>query len=162
MPAISDSSPLILYGRIGRLDLLRQVFGQVLVPPAVWREVVAAGAGRAGSDLVLQAAWIRRQPLPTQGAGTLPLAELGPGEAEVIALALGMASPILVILDDGRARRVAEHLGLFVIGSAGVLLLAKDAGLVSSVGPALSDLRAAGLYLAETAAVRILETASEG
>jgi uncharacterized protein len=162
VPAISDSSPLILYGRIGRLDLLQQVFGQVLVPPAVWREVVAAGAGRAGSDLALQAAWIRREPLPTEGVGALALSGLGPGEVEVIALALAMASPILVILDDERARRVAERSGLFVIGSAGVLLLAKDAGLVSSIAPVLADLRAAGLYLAETAAARILETAGEG
>ncbi len=63
MPAVSNSSPLILYAAIGRLELLRETYDEIAVPPAVWREVVAAGTGRAGASEVAQSSWIRqRQP----------------------------------------------------------------------------------------------------
>ena len=50
MPAVSDSSPLILYARIGRLDLLADTYGEIAVPPAVWAEVVTEGANRSGES----------------------------------------------------------------------------------------------------------------
>ena len=109
-----------------------------------------------------QAGWIIRQPLPDRVTRPPQLAALEAGEAEVIILALGMTSPAVVLLDDRPARRVAEEMGLIVLGTAGVLLLAKDAGLVSSIRPLLADLRYAGLYLAEVTAEEVLAIAGEG
>jgi len=52
---ISDASTLIHLVNIGRLGLLRDLFGQVVVPPAVWKEVVDLGEGRLGAEEVRQA-----------------------------------------------------------------------------------------------------------
>jgi hypothetical protein len=86
MAAVSNSSPLILYSRIGRLELLRSLFTEILIPPAVWREIVEDGANRAGSIEVLAADWIHRQPLPSSVA-PVRIGGLDPGEREAIALA---------------------------------------------------------------------------
>jgi len=53
--AVSDSSTLIHLAALSRLDLLQTFFDSVLIPPAVWREVVGEGRGRAGADDVVQA-----------------------------------------------------------------------------------------------------------
>lgn len=58
---VSDSSPLIALARIGQLELLRALFGTVLVPEAVWQEVVVDGVGRPGAGEVVQASWIERR-----------------------------------------------------------------------------------------------------
>src|SRR3712207_6178213 len=140
MPVVSNSSPLILFARIDRLDLLHEVFGEILVPEAVWHEVVAQGAGRSGEAAITGAPWISRR--PASGNADLPHA-LGAGEAEAIGLALTLGLPVL--LDDRHGRRVARAHGLLVYGSGGVLILARDAGLLSIVRPTLDELRAAGL-----------------
>src|SRR5439155_26565660 len=67
VPVVSDSSPLILYSRIGRLDLLGRLFDEVIVPPAVQREVVDS-VGRPGSADVDAARWIRVQALARPAA----------------------------------------------------------------------------------------------
>jgi predicted nucleic acid-binding protein len=161
MAAVSDSSPLILYARIGRLDLLQSLFDELWVPPAVWHEVVTTGTGKSGAYEAVQAAWIRRQPL-SDAAKLQVSSTLHPGEAEVIALASSLNPPIQVILDDLRARRLATEIGLSVVGSGGVLGLAKRAGLVSAVRPFLAQLLAEGLYLREDAVQEILHSAGEG
>src|SRR5438067_8821783 len=104
---VCNSSPLIALDQIGQLDLLEQLFGSVLVPPAVVREV--------GPALALPA-WIVEQSL-TQGlAPQLLRPSLGPGESEAIAMALEV-NAAWVVLDDRPARRLAQALGLTVIGT---------------------------------------------
>jgi predicted nucleic acid-binding protein len=160
MTAVSDSSPLILYARIGRLGLFQQLFGNFLLPPAVWHEVVVAGTGLPGANEVSQATWIQRQPLPTHAIQTMPFG-LDPGETEAIALASAFEPPIPIVIDDNRARRVAKNAGLVVIGSGGLLALAKRAGLISTVRPILDELRSEGLFLADATAREILAASGE-
>ncbi|HEY7036069.1 MAG TPA: DUF3368 domain-containing protein [Thermomicrobiales bacterium] len=162
MVAVSDSSPLILYSRIGRFDLLRVIFGDVVIPPAVWQEVVDLASGRAGEVDVATAPWIRRQaPLDT-GALSLLAADLGPGEAEAIVLAREIGWPCTVILDDLRARRIARRYGLTIVGSAGLLPIAKRLGAISTVAPVLIELKAAGLYLSAAKSRELLASVDEG
>jgi predicted nucleic acid-binding protein len=134
MTAVSNSSPLILYSSIGQLELFKRLFTDVLVPPAVWHEVVTDGSGRAGARELQQASWIRRQPLPNLEMPRA-LSVLHSGEREAIALASslrpGVGVPI--ILDDRRARQLARDVGLVVVGSGGILGLAKKAGLITSI-----------------------------
>jgi hypothetical protein len=111
-PVVSNASPLIGLERIGRLDLLAQLFGQVLVPPAVVRETVP--------QLVLPA-WIAEQSLAQPMAPQIAQAALGAGESESISLALELGAAWLV-LDDRPARRLAQGLGLSVIGTLGLFL----------------------------------------
>lgn len=161
MLAVSDSSPLILLAAIGRLDLLRQLYDEVIVPPAVRREVFEAGSSRVGATDVPRLGWIRRQPL--QGDGTSPdsLASLDRGKAAAIALVMTLPRSVPIILDDLPARRTAERLGLSVTGTGGVLVLAKQEGLIPEFRPRLGELRAAGLYLSDATVDRFLDLAGE-
>jgi predicted nucleic acid-binding protein len=85
---VSDASPLVSLARLGHLELLHALYGDVLVPEAVWQELVVQGAGQPGAAELGRAPWIRRCTV-----GNRPLVEalwqhLGAGEAEAIALAL--------------------------------------------------------------------------
>ena len=162
MPAISNSSPLILLSSIGRFELLHEIYGEVYVPPAVWQETVVAGAGRAGAAELMQSSWVIRRPLPESGPLPARLSILDPGEAEVIALGLSDSSGASIILDDLRARRVAKRAGLSVTGTAGVVVLAKQRGLIHSAAIVLEELISAGLYLGESAFQELLSNANEG
>jgi predicted nucleic acid-binding protein len=156
VPAVGDSSPLILFAGIGRFDLLREVFGEVVVPPAVWDEVVRQGAGRPGVTEVQSASWILQRDARDEELVRSLSTEVGTGEAQAITLAAQIGEGTTVLLDDRKARRIARSFGLTVIGSAGLLGLAKDRGLISAVRPLLNDLRVAGLYLSEEAARELL------
>lgn len=148
--AVSDTSPLIALGQIGAVDLLRDLFVVVLIPPAV----------RAEAWSVALPAWIHEQ------APTLPLnalitaAALGSGEKETIGLALETPANY-VILDDLPARRVAERLGLQVTGTLGVLLLAKQRRLLPAIRPHLAALRVAGFFFDERLYRHLLALAGE-
>jgi predicted nucleic acid-binding protein len=161
VPAVSDSSPLILYAKSGLLDLLRRLFAEIRIPPAVYSEVVTQDPRRPDAELIRDAAWIVQTAAPEILPGAEPITALDPGEAEAIALALQNRPPLLVLLDDAAARRVARHLGLRVLGSAGVLVEAKRYGLLQRVGPPLARLLESGLYLSDAARTEILAAAGE-
>jgi predicted nucleic acid-binding protein len=99
---VADASPLIALERIGRLELLKALFEEVLVPPAVAAEVAPR--------LVLPP-WIRERALLQPIAREVLRATLGPGESEAISLALEIHADRLII-DERAGRRVAEALGL--------------------------------------------------
>ena len=161
MPAISDSSPLILYSRIGRLEILRAIFFEILIPPAVHDEIVRAGSGRHGAVEVSAAPWIRVCPITLQERVAALSAALGRGEAEAIALAAELGGQLPLLLDDNAGRRIARGRGLGVLGSARVLVLAKQRGLILVVRPLLDDLRSAGLYLSTAIYQELLTLAHE-
>ena len=60
MIVIADASPLIALGRVGRLDLLQSIFGELAIPDAVWHEVVEADPAKPGSKEIATATWIRK------------------------------------------------------------------------------------------------------
>ena len=135
-PVVCDASPLIALERIGRLDLIREVFGVVVVPPAVVRELGPTTAP----------AWVVERALTKLIDARVRAARLDPGESEVIALALELGGR-RVVLDDQPARRLARDLGLPVIGTEGVLLTAKLLALLTDVRPHLEALVAGGFHV---------------
>ncbi len=124
---ITDTSCLIALDRIGQLDLLPALF-TVLAPPAV----VAEFGRRPG--------WLEVRPAPDAARVAELLKVIDRGEAEAIALALTIPGAELLI-DEARGRGVAQHLGLHVTGTAGVLLEAKRRGHIAAVRPLLDELR---------------------
>jgi predicted nucleic acid-binding protein len=139
---ICNTSPLQYLHQLGLLEILPALAGQVSIPPAVHREIAVGRA--AGVDLPdLDALpWIRIRAPRTTPALRL-VHDLGPGEAEVLALALESPSPV-VILDDGLARREAKILKVPHTGTLGLLLDAKAKGLVPRVLPLLDRLSSCG------------------
>jgi predicted nucleic acid-binding protein len=150
-PVVSNASPLISLDRIHQLALLQQVFGTITVPPAVVRETAAR--------LTLPA-WIVEQPLNQPLAPVILGASLGAGESETLALALEVRAA-WVVLDDRPARRLAQALGLPVMGTLGVLLVAKRRGLLSVIRPSLDALVQTGFYVAPPLYDQVLQSAGE-
>lgn len=153
---VCNTSPLQYLHQLEVLHILPALVRRVIVPPAVVDEL---DAGRAqGLDLPdLRALdWVAiRTPA---GAPVLPLVtDLGPGETQVIALALESRDAV-VVLDDGVARRIAEALEIRLTGTLGLLLDAKRARLIPAVTPLLDRLESLRFRLAAPtrAAVRAL------
>ena len=156
---VSNTTPIIALSVIGRLTLLRELYAEVLIPPAVYSEIMAGGARRAGAAELRHASWIRTVPLQDPRRAEL-LVDLDRGEAEAIALAMELDADLLLI-DERLARRHALRLGLTITGSLGVLLKAKERGLVSELRPLIQELRRNKIRLSEDVVQQALRLAGE-
>lgn len=161
MSIVSNASPLISLARIGQLDLLRQLYSELLIPEAVWQEVVIEGAGQPGAEQVQGATWIRTQAVTNHSLVLALRQELDTGEAEAIVLALEQKAELL-LMDERLGRETARHLGLRYTGLIGVLTEAKHKKLISTIKPQLDALRdAAGFRLGDALYRRVLQDAGE-
>jgi predicted nucleic acid-binding protein len=122
MPTIvSNSTPLIHFARIGQLDLLRDFFGKVMIPPAVYDECVVQGKAYRDAQLIAQAEWLETKAVNDRNLVILLNAELDRGESEAIALALQQQTDLL-LLDDAEGRGKARRIyGLKYTGTVGLL-----------------------------------------
>jgi len=166
MPAaISDSSTLIHLAALGRLVLLREYYTEVLIPPAVWKEVVEEGRGRPGAREVEEAAragWLKVIAAAEEPLVRLLKRELQDGEAEALALAVERQVEI-VLLDESEARRAAAMYGLRKTGVVGILIRARLDGKVSSLRQELDRLHQdAGFWISEDLYRQALEAVGEG
>jgi hypothetical protein len=148
---VSDASALIALEQIGQLALLERLFAALLIPPAVARETAAGGT---------RPTWIHERPLAQPLSSQVLRASLGPGESEAISLALEAHADLLIV-DDRPARRLAQGLGIPIIGTLGVLFAAKRKGIITAVRPHISALLAADFRVAPDLVDRILADAGE-
>ena len=147
--AVSNSTPLIGLSIVGHLELLREFYGEVWIPPAVWQEVVEAGQGLAGSHEVsaaVAAGWMRVVVPPDQQLDQLLKQELDAGEAEAIALAVTSAAEVLAI-DERAGRQMTQNYNLNIIGTVGLLTRAAQEGRISSLRDDLDRLRQIGFRI---------------
>jgi hypothetical protein len=149
---VADASVLIALVQIGQLALLERLYVEVVIPPAVQREVAPS--------LPTLPSWIHAQALQRPLDRRVAEAALDAGETEAISMALETRAE-WVILDDLQARRLAKDVGLSVVGTAGVLFAAKQRGLIPAVRPPLDALRAAGFRLRKDVFEEILKAAGE-
>jgi len=157
-PVVLNNSPLISLWSLRRLDLLRDLFQEVLIPAAVEEEFLAKESS-ARRQALAEAPWIHSVEL-SDPRRALAYVGLDRGEAAVLALAEECEAR-LVILDDLKARRYAERLRLPVSGTVGILLLAKVAGRIDSLASCLNHLKEAGLFLSSDLVRRALQLAGE-
>jgi uncharacterized protein len=136
MIVVSDTSPILSLALIGRLELLRDLYGTIVIPEAVRAEIVT---DQRGAREVGQAAWIIIRPIAPDVILKLLLREVDRGEAEAIGLALQSNADVLLI-DERKARHLAAYLELGVVGLLDVLQEAKQRHLITSVKPILDDL----------------------
>ncbi len=161
MIVVSNTSPIINLAAVGQLNLLHQLYGELIVPQAVYDEIVVAGEGLPGSAEVATSDWIHPQSAANRTAVTALQSELDPGEAEAIALAVELNADML-LLDERIARRIASRFGLPFVGILGVLLEAKAQGLVVDVKPIVDQLISqAGFWIDSRLYARVLQAAGE-
>jgi len=139
---VVDSSPLIILFKSGFEEILPKLFAEIIVPDAVQREIAAGPVEDPAREKLQFSSWA------TFDAPRLvpPMFGLGPGESAVLAVAAS-TSDATVLLDDAAARRQAKALGLPVMGTGGLLVLANRASIIDSFDTALDAVVKAGLWL---------------
>ena len=153
MIVVSDTSPLTALLTVGRTELLAQLFGEVVVPEAVNRELLRSHSNMPD--------WLQVRALRDQTQARVYEVRVDRGEAEAIALAQELKADLL-LMDERKGRRLANEQGIQVMGLLGVILLAKRHGLIASAGALLNRLELeAGIYLGETLKESALKTVGE-
>jgi uncharacterized protein len=172
MPAcvIADSGPLIAIASADALPLLVGVFAYthtaIWVPRTVWAECTATRdptrLGKPGSPALLAARRAHQLKVIDDTAALQSLGDLPPldaGETAAIAMALQTGSPLLI--DERLGRDIARRRGVTVVGSAGVLLQAKNIGLVKAIAPVLARMQTGGYFLSAALLAEVLRRAGE-
>lgn len=146
MRAVTNSSVLIALSSIGQLSLLNQRFPEgVLLPQAVWHEVVETGAGQPGAQEVATASWLTVRSVTNTSLVSLLRLDLDVGEAEAIALFVEDPAEA-ILLDEKNARRVARQMSLPILGTVGILIWAKQVRLIPTLKEQLDALRNQGKF----------------
>jgi predicted nucleic acid-binding protein len=153
---VTDAGPLMALGRHDVLGLLPALFRQVHVPELVLRECLTRPELPDAQRIqaALTEGWLCVRDVPPWDMRGLDL-----GERCAIGMALDLGAVLLV--DDRAARRHAEALGLSVLGTLGVLVLAKRRGLLEAVRPLVQDMRDGGHFISQVAFEAVLQAAGE-
>lgn len=161
MRVVSNTSPIINLAMVGHLDLLEHLYGSILIPDAVYHEIVVLGAGLPGAVEVQTESWFQRQTVTDTALLARLRAGLDEGEAETLTLASEVKADLL-LLDERAARRQASSLGLNSTGLLGILLAAKRAGHLPTIKPVLDNLIArAGFWISNPLYSSTLNAAGE-
>lgn len=161
MIVVSNSSPIMNLVAIGRLNLIKHKFGKVVIPDAVWRELVIDGKGKKGVEDIEKSDWIKVQPVRDKALVKVLAKDIDSGESEAIALAVENNADVL-LLDDKSARLIAANLGLKLIGVVGILIWAKKEGIIKQFSKELDKLREeANFRMSEDLIKRALQEVEE-
>ena len=156
---IVNTSQIFYLHRLDCLDVLRKLYGKIIIPHAVVNELEAGK--RVGEDVpgIKDYEWITVKEVNVPAFISI-ITDLGQGEAEVLALACEERDA-LVIVDDALARRIAKLRGLRITGTAGIFLKAKAENHISEIKPFLNKMKDIGFYLTGNLIADILKIAGE-
>ncbi len=146
---ISDTSCFIILTNIGELDLLQKVYGQIATTPEI-----AAEFGETLPE------WVEILSVTDKYRQQILEMQIDKGESSAIALALETPDSV-VILDDYKARKIAERLGITFTGTIGVIIKAKLNGIISSVKPILEKIKQTDFRLSAEIETQALKEADE-
>ncbi len=141
---IINSTPIIALSKAGKLDVLKTMYGHVIIPDAVFNEVTAKDDS-VRVQLLGCSDWIEVMNIKNTVEKFAFKARLHDGEVEVMILAKEIEAD-LVIIDDYAARKTAEYIGLNLTGTIGVLIKAKQNGYIDNVMPIVQMMEQNGIY----------------
>jgi predicted nucleic acid-binding protein len=144
---VPDSGPLLALARVGLLHLPALLFSQVLVPPAVWDEVLRQPRGHEHDRLQAALATGQLTMLQEPEAAPVPVDDPRLGAGERAAIGLALESETQALIDERRGRPSADRAGLVVVGTVGLLVRGRQLGLIGPVRPAVDTLRNSGSTL---------------
>ena len=157
-PGISNNSPLVALWHLDRLSLLRDLYTEVWIPQGVEKEFLGTKK-KSRQEALNKAPWIKTVDLVDSEKASI-YNRLDSGEAAVLALA-NEHEARLVIIDEKKARQEILKIGLPFKGTVGILLDAKEEGLVDEIKPLLITLQEKGMYLDESLIAYALREAGE-
>jgi len=146
---ISDTSCFIILSKIGELDLLHKVYGQIVTTIEI--------ASEYGEILP---EWVEIATVTDKYRQQLLEMQIDKGESSAIALALEIPDSTL-ILDDYKARKIAERLGIPYTGTIGVIIKAKLTGLIPSIKPLLEKIKRTNFRISLDIELQALSEAKE-
>ena len=142
---IADTSCLIVLSKIGQIELLRQLFDEITITPEIAEEF--------GNDLPK---WVIVKRVIDEKRKQILALDLDLGEASAIALAME-SEVALLLIDERKGRQVAQQLKLPITGTLGVLIKAKEEGLIGSINGEVQNLILAGFRIAPKLVAQIAE-----
>jgi predicted nucleic acid-binding protein len=161
MIVVSNTTPLIGLAQIQRFDLLQDLFGEVYIPEAVYNEAVVAGREGGGAKReVSSATFIKTVRVKDLLAVQVLLDEMDLGEAEAIVLAAELGAE-WVLMDERKGRRKLAQMGVNRIGTLGILLKAKQVGLLDKIRPEVEKLRQQSFSMSQDVIDAVLQQAKE-
>ena len=146
---ISDTSCFIILSKIGELDILQKLYGQIITTSDISDEF--------GEILP---SWVLIKDVHNKQSQKILEMQIDKGESSAIALALEMEY-CTIIIDDFKARKVAQNLGLSVTGTIGVIVKAKLNGIIPSIKPLINKIRQTNFRLSAEIEALALEQAKE-
>lgn len=150
MKVVSNTGPIIALAKADRLSILKELFIEVFIPPAVHKELFAK-TGSEG-DIIERALndFIHVSHLETlEESVRLVLSDLDEGEKQAVRLASSMSKDVVLLLDDKAGRQTAAKLNIPITGVVGILLLAKKKGLIKNVTEIIEEMRNNGYWLSD-------------
>ena len=152
MIVVSDTTPLISLLKINRLDLLKKLFGDVLIPQAVFDELTDDERFRLEADQIREKKFIVVKPVNTpESTNILKRATgLDQGESEAIVLTDELKADLL-LMDEAKGRNVSAQMGLRIMGTIGILMAAYEEDELSSdeVRECIAGLQHAGRHIGQ-------------
>lgn len=158
LKVVSNTTPLISLLKLGRLDVLMELYQEILIPIAVFEEI-EAGKNKSFYRNLSNIDWINIIKIENEDA-TRYFLDLDKGEAEAIILATEIGAD-LIIMDEKLGRFHAKHADLKVTGTVGVLIKAKREGIINELKPLLFELRAKDVWISEKFIDEILSLVHE-
>lgn len=158
---VADASPLIAFGRIDQLIILKKTLGKIIVPEAVLNECLqdSSRPGAVEIQKAINKKIIAHYPNPQPNNHEDLFSLLDIGEANAIILASKLQTGLLI--DEKLGRNTAKKLNIPIIGTAGVLVLAKKKKNIKKVKPIIEHLKKAGYYMSHELISEVLRIAKE-
>ena len=156
---VVNSTPLIILGNIDGLKILQELYGEIIIPRAVFEEVTNKDDD-AKLKLSQNLSWIKVLEVQDKSNRKMYQAKLHDGEVEVMMLSNEISADLLII-DDNAAKKTAKFLGFTVTGTLGVILKAKFEGIVPQVKPIVDEMLRQGFYISSKLIETILKTSNE-
>ncbi len=158
LKVVSNTTPIISLLKLNRLDILKQLYDQVFIPYAVFKEIEAGKTKGFYKDLT-SIDWIKITDIQDKQAVKYFI-DLDSGEAEAIVLAAELNAD-LILLDEKMGRFHAKHAGLKITGTIGILIKAKNVGLITELKPLLNELTEKNVWIGERLKIEILKKVDE-
>lgn len=157
---IVNTTPLIALCHVGQLTVLQKLYGEIMIPKAVYQELSAKEDSICRKQVDSSLDWIHVESIENEMAKAMYKTQLHEGEVEVMILAKEKCADV-VIIDDANAKKHAKYLGLPVTGTLGVLVKAKKQGHIKELKPIIQEMVDKHIYISEGLIKLCLEQVDE-
>lgn len=157
---IVNTTPLIALCHVGQLDVLHKMYGEIMIPQAVYQELSVKEDSICKKQIDDAHNWIHIEKINNEMAKSMFKTQLHDGEVEVMILAKEKNADIVVI-DDANAKKHAKYLKLPVTGTLGVLIKAKQQGHINELKPIIQKMIDNNIYISEKIMKLCLEQVNE-